>query len=145
MQEIEGDIWKQHSFGRWIVITTNGAVRKDGACVMGRGVAKQAADRFPNLPYRLGKAIKDSGNRVYVFDDLNIITFPVKHHWQEKADIILIETSLKQLLEWSNTPVRKHGKFFIVRAGVGNGKLSWETVKPLFEQYLDDRFVVVSK
>jgi len=51
MQEITGDIWEQHKLGRWIVITTNGAIKNDGSCVMGRGVAKQAADKYPELPF----------------------------------------------------------------------------------------------
>uniref|UniRef100_A0A6M3L1U0 Macro domain-containing protein n=1 Tax=viral metagenome TaxID=1070528 RepID=A0A6M3L1U0_9ZZZZ len=144
MEEIFGDIWEHHKASRWVVITTNGEVRNDGACVMGRGVAKQAATKFPKLAYELGNKIASAGNNVYVFDDLKLITLPVKHHWKDKADLSLIERSLQQLVAWADTPPRKHGKFYIVRAGVGNGKLDWEKdVKPLFERYLDDRFVVV--
>lgn len=145
MQEIVGDIWNQYDKGRWIVITTNGDVKKDGACVMGRGVARQASLKIPSLPYRLGEMIKESGNQVYIWSDLKIITFPVKYHWREQADFWLIEQSLKQLVGWADLPPRKHGKFYIVRAGTGNGGLSWDDVKPLFEKYLDDRFIVVSK
>lgn len=44
MKECQGNIW---TYGAdIIVITTNGTVRKDGACVMGRGVAQQALKRF---------------------------------------------------------------------------------------------------
>jgi len=143
VQEIRGDIWEQHKLGRWAIITTNSDVRKDGACIMGRGIAKQAAERFPNLPYRLGNALKASGNKVYVFDDLKIITLPVKHHWRGKADLGLIEKSLQQLVAWADIPPRKHGKFYLPRAGCGNGSLNWFDVKPLYEKYLDDRFVVV--
>jgi len=65
MQEINGNIWEQYDLGRWIVITTNGEVRKDGACVMGRGIAKQAADKFPDLPYTLGSTIKEGRGKTY--------------------------------------------------------------------------------
>lgn len=146
MQEIYGDIWEQHKLGRWAVITTNGDTRKDGACVMGRGVAKQAADKFPNLPFKLGEALRTGGNKVHIFDYLHIITLPVKYHWKAQADLDLIEKSLQQLVAWANIPPRKHGKFYMVRPGCDNGKRDWETeVKPLCEKYLDDRFVIVER
>jgi len=144
MQEIRGDIWEQHKLGRWTVITTNGTVKKDGACVMGRGVAKQAADKFPNLPFKLGEALIAGGNNVHIFDYLHIITLPVKHHWKEQANLELTDRSLQQLVAWADTPPRKHGKFFMVRPGCSSGKRDWETeVKPLCMRYLDDRFVIV--
>jgi hypothetical protein len=143
MQEVTGNIWDYHSSGRWIGITTNGSVRKDGACVMGRGIASEAAQKYPHLPYIVGSAILNSGNRVYVLNEYKIITIPVKHHWKETADLKLIEESIKQLVNWANNPY-KHGKFYIPRAGCGNGKLDWENVKPIYEKYIDDRFVVVS-
>jgi hypothetical protein len=146
MQEIFEDIWKQHKQGRWVVITTNGDIKNDGTCVMGRGVAKQAADRFPELPYELGKRIVSAGNVVNVFEDLKIITLPVKHHWKDKADLNLIEKSLQQLVAWADKPPRKHGKFYMVRPGCSNGKRDWESeVKPLCEKYLDNRFVIVER
>lgn len=140
MQEIYGDIWEQYKLGRWVVITTNGATRKDGACVMGRGVAKQAANKFPKLPYRLGVALREGGNNVYTFSDLKIITLPVKHHWSEPADIDLVERSLQQLLEvWTCSE-----SLYLVRPGCSNGRRDWETeIKPLCERYLDDRFTIV--
>ncbi len=146
MQEIFEDIWKQHKQGRWVVITTNGDIKNDGTCVMGRGVAKQAADRFPDLPCELGKRIASAGNVVNVFEDLKIITLPVKHHWKDKADLRLIEKSLQQLVAWADIPPRKHGKFYMVRPGCSNGKRDWESeVKPLCEKYLDNRFVIVER
>jgi len=144
MQEIFGDIWEQHKLKRWVVITTNGAVKKDGTCVMSRGVAKQAADRYPTLPFQLGNRIKSAGNVLHIFDDLKIITFPVKHHWKDKAELDLIEKSLQQLVAWANIPPRKHGRFYMVRPGCSNGRRDWETeVKPLCTRYLDDRFVII--
>ena len=144
MQEINGNIWEQYDLGRWIVITTNGEVRKDGACVMGRGIAKQAADKFPDLPYTLGSTIKANGNNVHIFEDLRIITLPVKRNWRDQADLGLISTSLQQLVTWTDTPPRKHGKFYMVRPGCANGRRDWEKeVKPICEKFLDDRFVIV--
>lgn len=184
MKEIVGDIWSvrvrevqakyttriKHD---WVVITTNGYFKKNGEAVMGRGIAKQAALKHPSLPEMLGGAIKEYGNKVFWYPLYNILTFPVKHNWWEKADIDLIEESCKQLVdvvERSNKiyqPALKDGgkqihaigtlkefipkewglavtpPIYMVRPGCGNGGLNWQDVRPVCEKYLDDRFVVV--
>jgi hypothetical protein len=143
MLELKGNLWDYHKLGRWIVITTNGDTRKDGAAVMGRGTAQQAAKKFPSFPYELGEELETSGNQVYVWHPYKIITLPVKHHWREVADLELIEKSLQELVKWADNP-RKHGKFYMTRPGCGNGKRDWESeVKPICEKYLDNRFVIV--
>jgi len=142
MREVTGDIWDYHNQGHWIVITTNGTVRKDGACVMGRGVALQAKGRFPQMPYRLGDCIKKFGNHLTLQPYCCIFTFPVKHNWWEKADLSLIERSCKELFD-ACSPFKP--PFYLVRPGCGNGQLGWENVKPILEKYLDDRFIVVEK
>ena len=150
-----------------VVVTTNGFVKKDGACVMGRGIAKQLAQHIPSLPYELGAAIKQHGNRVFKFNfegiSETIITFPVKpvrgfsdgtnvvaHMMHQfpvgsvvcgfamKAEPIIIEQSLVELV----TLVNKFGYKDVIcpRFGCGAGELSWNQIKPLAEQYLDDRF-----
>ena len=50
MKEVFGDLWK---FDGIIAITTNGFVKRDRTCVMGRGCARQAAVRFSELPRKL--------------------------------------------------------------------------------------------
>lgn len=149
MIEIEGNIWDYHARGHWIVITTNGCVRKDGAAVMGRGIAAQTKDRIPDFPYLLGHHIVVSGNTVGVFSNERIITMPVKHNWWERANLELIEKSAAGLSALCSTWVsRLHLPpmvVYMVRPGCGNGGLSWEVVKPILEKYLDDRFVVIEK
>ena len=142
MKEIKGDIWDYYDKGNWIVITTNGDVRKDGACVMGRGIALQAKLRFPELPYRLGKLLKEFGNSINYLWPYRIIAFPVKSHWRGKANLRLIERSCEDLL-FSRKDYK--GSIYMVRPGCGNGGLDWDGVKSILEKYLDDRFVVVSK
>jgi len=142
MKEVTGNIWDFHQQGHWIVITTNGTVRGDGACVMGKGVASQAKIRFLGLPQKLGKSISKFGNHLVQFVEYEIITFPVKHSWWKKADLVLIERSTQELVE----AVDKSGisiPIYMVRPGCGNGGLDWKNVKPIIEKYLDDRFVVV--
>ena len=128
---------------QWVVITTNGIVRKDGACVMGRGVALQAAQRFPDLPFVLGAAIEVDGNHVHAFRDFRVFSFPVKQHWIEPADPDLIQQSARQL--WYAFWKMHLDKVYLVRPGCGNGQLKWEDVKPLIAPILDDRFIVVER
>ena len=138
MKEVSGDVWDHHNQGHWVVITVNGSVRKDSCAVMGRGVAKQAAERFPNLSSELGERIRIGGNKVWVMVNYGIFTFPVKHNWWEKADLTLIEQSARELSQ-----VHVEPPIYMVRPGCGNGGLDWKDVKPILERYLDDRFVVV--
>lgn len=132
------NLWDLHSQGKYITITTNGFVKRDGSCVMGAGIAEQAKTKFVELPRQLGKAIQQHGNNVFRWDEYRLFTFPVKHVWWEKADLELIRRSLVQLAVLS-TDLDEIG---VVQVGCGNGKLNWSDVKPLMEKYLDDKFVL---
>lgn len=143
MKEIKGNIWDYYDKGNWIVITTNGTVKKNGECVMGRGVAREAKLIHPGFPLELGKAIKEFGNCVFEFS-YRILTMPVKHHWYEKADLKLIEASCQQLVEHLIYE-SKLKELYMVRPGCGNGRLDWKDVKPILEKYLDDRFIIVER
>lgn len=146
MKEIKGDIWNYHDKGHWIVITTNGTVKKDGSCVMGRGVAKEAKDRYPKLPYELGEQILKVGNCLHHWGDKGLLFFPVKHNWWEKADLELIEKSTKELQEFFDKVITDYPTpVYMVRPGCGNGGLDWKDVKPILGKYLDDRFVIVER
>lgn len=143
MKEIAGNIWDYYKQGHWVVITTNGTVRKDGRAVMGRGVALQAAERFPGLTEKLGQHIQKYGN-VLSFSPLDhIITFPVKKEWYEKASLSLIEQSARDLWDWLNQANGLPDEVYLVRPGCGNGGLAWNDVKPILKKWLDDRFIVV--
>lgn len=148
MKEVTGNIWEIK--GDAIVIPTNGSVQMDGACVMGLGLALQAAQFYPALPGLLGNLIRAQGNQVYYLgiwgrDDKSrgrgIIAFPVKHQWKQKADLKLIRRSVEQLQE----KVEEYGLLTVVlpRVGCGAGQRDWEDVKPLLSG-LDARFTVVS-
>lgn len=55
MREKRGSIWKYlEEPNTAICITTNASVTKSGEAVMGAGVARQAKERFPEIPKRLG-------------------------------------------------------------------------------------------
>lgn len=170
MLEAYGNIWDLASDYDAIVITTNGYVKKNGEAVMGRGIALEAAEKNPGLPLLLGEAIKEEGNRVFMFPlwrvwnskvphvrtwnpvtEITFITFPVKPvvgtkgemGWKAKADIDLIRTSTEQLVELMDA-VKGYDTVIMPRPGCGNGGLKWEQVKPVIEPLLDDRFTVVT-
>lgn len=156
MREFEGDVWEYPADA--YVITTNGTVKANGTCVMGRGVAKQARGMFPGIDLRLGTFIKRFGNHVHSFEVSNVegvvrnihrsvslLSFPVKHHWDQKADLKLIERSAIELSYRIMMQFQGSMTVAMVRPGCGNGQRSWNVVKPIIEPYLDDRFVIVEK
>lgn len=102
MKQASGDLWRVPADAR--CITVNGAVRKDGCAVMGRGVAAQARERWPLVQAVLGHQIRAEGNHVRVVmkpagDLALLVSFPVKHSWHEAADLALIERSCGELMD----------------------------------------------
>lgn len=155
MIEVTGNLWDYPADVR--VITTNGTVKKNGECVMGRGCALEAKKYWSRLPTALGALIKEHGNHTQYLgmwpwgpeEDQMLYSFPVKHNWYEKADISLIERSaleLVSLIDKHTGPDFPDYKPVVVipRPGCGNGGLKWEDVKPVLEPILDDRFHVIT-
>lgn len=141
MRTITGNLWDY--FGNAekyaVCITTNGFVKKDGTAVMGRGCAREACYRIPNLPTTLAAHIKKNGN-VACYLKAGLISFPVKHAWYEDADPVLISKSAEWLQrEAELTP---HITYILPRPGCGNGKLKWENVKPLLVSLPDNVLVI---
>jgi hypothetical protein len=141
MKEVFGDLWE---FDGIIAITTNGFVKKDRTGVMGRGCARQAAVRFPELPHKLASRISAEGNRVFYFPQYRLITFPVKHNWWEAADLGLIERSARELLKIIKVKKIKEA-IYLLRPGCANGRLRWEDVKKFLSPILkSDQFHIVT-
>lgn len=152
-QEHEGDIWELKGPDA-VVITTNGFTRSDGSAVMGRGCAKEAADKYVWLPNMLGTRIHTFGNIPFIFHrdfyppPLNrpLITLPVKRHWREPADVNLIHRGLPKLI----AIVEGLGLSTVAmpRPGCGNGQLDWEEVAPEIRGFLQSSpttFIVCHK
>ncbi len=143
MNEIHGNLWD--ALADVIVITTNGATRKDGAAIMGRGIALQAKARYPGIEHVLGRLIRENGNHVNLVTGNypNIISFPVKSHWRQKADLKLISQSAGELVRLIDQQA-SYGLLTIAlpRPGCGNGKLRWEDVRSIIRPILDNRFTV---
>lgn len=148
MLEVRGDLWDFHGAGHWVVVTTNGKRNRQGQAVMGRGVALQAADKWPEFPLVVGNHIATKGNHVAAFMKYRVITFPVKHDWRERADLELIERSAHELVMAADTGVYTPGmRICMPRPGCANGGRTWEEVGPVLEGVLrgDDRFMIVDR
>jgi hypothetical protein len=154
MIEMTCDLWTTPADAR--CVTTNGATRRDGHAVMGRGTALQAAQRYEGLAVYFGRLLRERGNRVHVLLQAMatypkevelteyLVSFPVKHHWREQADLDLIARSAHELVALAD----KHSmcRILLPRPGCGNGQRDWETeVKPILSPILDSRFVVVTQ
>ena len=147
MKTVKDDIWKYYNQGYWITITTNGFVKNNGECVMGRGIALQAKTKFPELPLMIGQAIHQYKNKPLVLPNHRLITFPVKHNWFEKADLELIEQSCKLLMVEVERLIRTKQLYkeilLMTKPGCHNGKLEWKDVEPILDKHFDERIIIV--
>jgi hypothetical protein len=155
-----GDIWS-YAKDNVIVVPTNAGYRADGTNIMGRGVAQQAAAKYPGLPKWYGQLCCIYGNDAcFVYpqvpeDKPEIILFPTKPlnrkqpwlSWKQKSDIKLIEKSTEKLVEiLKNDPALKNGgqRIILPAVGCGNGGLDLGEVIPILKKHLkDDRFILV--
>lgn len=145
MREVTGDIWDCPA--DVILITTNGSIRKDGKAVMGRGVAKQARDKFPIVDTVLGRSLKSDGLSVCKIYEYSlgrrrqVWAFPVKYLWHLRANMGLIVDSAIQLKHLAL--IDSNRIFVLPKPGCGNGQLDWEDVRKLISPILPDNVHVI--
>lgn len=139
----KGNMWDVFHKTDVFMITTNPIIRKDGAVVMGRGIALEAKTRFPQLPYDFGKQLNSLHPEIdqrFVgpignYDGTDICFFMVKNHWRNNAELSIIASScfyLKHGFRW------KDKRIDLNFPGIGNGKLSREAVLFLIEDLPDN-------
>ncbi len=132
-----------------ICITTNAQVKANGQAVMGAGVAKAAAQRWPELPAQLAATLGRYGNHVSLLKEvatltgtLSILSFPTKDHWKADSDPALIVRSARELVLMADA--RDWRRVYAPPFGCGNGRLKWADVEPLLQPILNDRFWICS-
>lgn len=150
MRVVIGDIFHPTYHVGTIVIPTNGVVRKNGTAVMGRGCALQAAKLWPSIDATLGHMLKTKGNHVHPLElhllpapvsrGTMVLSFPVKHHWAEDADLALIRRSANELAAWT---LGVAGPIWLPAVGCGNGGRSLDQVLPILAGILTDQHVLV--
>lgn len=140
MRELTVDIWSL--WGRAVIaVTTNGSLTRDGRAIPGRGVAKQAAERFPELRTRLGEQLMLGGNHVYEIMP-GLVSFPVEETPFSQPDKRLIRQSAEELRLLADTS--RWQQIVVPRPGCGGGGLRWKEVRPLLADFFDQRFIVVA-
>lgn len=128
-----------------ICIPTNGKTKKNGAAVMGAGLAKQARNKWPGIDIQLGHYLENLGNIVCGLlkdGECWIVSFPTKNDWKDSASLELIEKSAVLLEDLANQ--FKWNTIFLPPVGCGLGGLSFDAVKPVLEKHLDDRFYIIN-
>lgn len=136
-----GDVWDLHANGAWVVIPTNQQTRHDGTAVMGVGLARQAADRFPGLDEDYGIALK-RGDVCVAYAARRLLCVPTKRHWKDKSHLADIGHVVGRLRQWAkrNTP----DTVAVPALGCGYGGLAWDDVEPLLDTLPQPPFVVLA-
>jgi O-acetyl-ADP-ribose deacetylase (regulator of RNase III) len=107
--------------------------------VMGAGLALKFKNRFPQMfeDYHQRCANgKVKQGEPYLWEDENvqILNFPTKRHWQEPSRLEDIEAGLKYLA--SNYQTMSIQSLALPPLGCGLGGLNWDQVRPLIDRYL---------
>ena len=144
------NMWDDYDKADLFLITTNSFIKKNGELVMGRGIAKEAKDRFPQLPVYAGKIIKEKCGHLGVYGFYvsrhwpltKIGLFQTKRHWRDNASIDLIKMSLTGLDFWL---IGREDKIVCLNfPGIGNGGLERDQVLALLE-FLPDNVKVYER
>jgi len=141
MLETIGDIWEQADRGAVIVITTNGSLTRDRRAVLGRGVARQAALRFPGIADQLGRLLAEQGSHVFDLGS-GIVSFPVEETAWSLPDLRIIARSAEELRLLADRSGWQ--RVVVPRPGCGGGGLAWLDVQPLLVPWFDQRFTVIT-
>jgi O-acetyl-ADP-ribose deacetylase (regulator of RNase III) len=114
--------------------------------VMGKGIALQFKNMFPNNFKLYANECKNKGVRVgqlLVTEEESllagkkiIINFPTKTNWRFPSEYQYIESGLKELVKVIKQNNIK--SIAIPPLGAGNGGLDWNRVKQIMEIYLSD-------
>lgn len=156
MKQESGDLWTWNHEGRWVVITTNIGWKKDGSNPMGAGVARAAAEKYPDLPAWYGNRCKKYGEKTAVapYFKGRLFLFPTKPldeeqpwlSWKNDSSLSLIRKSCQQLSMLVD--ILDERGYLLTRIGLplpgcGNGGLTPRQVLPIITDLLDDRFVLL--
>lgn len=136
-------MWTVYQTTDLFLIATNSRLRQDSALVMGRGIARQARDRFPRLAKVLGQHIATLCGDLGTYDllisprwpEAKLGAFQVKRHYCHPASLEFIQRSTMALSKWCiDHPEATVALNF---PGIGNGRLPRTAVTPNLQQLPD--------
>lgn len=110
--------------------------------VMGKGLAKEFAKRFPEIiePYKMdcesGTIRLGWVKLYYVKEGRRVVCFPTKGHWMSRSSLQDIDDALFSL----RVLAIQHGleSMAIPALGCGLGGLQWKDVQPMISENLGD-------
>lgn len=113
--------------------------------VMGKGIALMFKEAFPSVYQEYAEACEADEvhigkmhvvDRGALFNPRYVINFPTKKHWRHPSKLEWIAEGLRDL---RNVIIEKNIRSIALPPlGAGNGKLEWNTVRPLIESTLGD-------
>lgn len=139
-----GNMWDVFGETDLFCFTANSIVKRNGRLVMGCGMAKQVADRYPNLSIYFGAQVAGTcgvgGTFGLIIAKLrprpSVAAFQTKWDWRVKSSLKLIEFSVEQLTSLANR--FPNARFDLNTPGIGYGKLSVEDVLPVLKRLPDN-------
>lgn len=137
-----GNMWSIYDNTDYFIFTGNSYIKNNGELVMGRGMAKQVADRFLFTPKLIGDVIKSLCDHLRFYGFATIVTAPiigvfqVKKHYKMSAELSIIEKSVSKLKVFADKYSDK--RFDMNYPGIGYGGLCKRDVAPLLERLPDN-------
>ena len=120
------------------LFTGNPVVNSRGGIVMGRGAARQVRDLYPGVDRELAQTTGENIRLVLLAPRMHLGWIKVKNHWNDIADLDLIERSFNILNKLASRDKMRDIKFHCNYPGIGYGKLSYESVNKRLSGLVDN-------
>lgn len=144
MREVNSNIWKYKLEDKWMIIATNGTVKKGKSIMRDDGISMQVDFIYNDFSAKLGGLIEKAGNIPVCLKEYKIITLPVKKSYKDKSDIELIKAGIPNLIKFIDK--LELDEIYMVQPGCGDDDLDWKKeVRPVIKKLLDDRFIIAIK
>lgn len=137
---VVGDMWNSYDQiiaedGRFL-ITTNSYINNDGSLAMGKGIAKIASQRFPDLSIQAGYRVQyrcghlgEYGVVLTPHHEMPVGLFQTKTHFKNKSTLEMIAYSASILAVYANSTRAR--QFHVNFPGIGYGGLKQQDVLPI--------------
>ncbi len=138
MAALVGDIWKIRRPRDFVVVPTNIGWIASGKNIMGRGIAREAAQRYADIPAWYGALCRQHGAGLPVcsHDPYRLIFYPTKPlasnpalSWKHGSSLDLVRKSRVELVRLLSS-LPRGGRVLLPAVGCGNGGLDPQVIVP---------------